>query len=245
MGRGSNKPGMDEEKPKLKAEKVSKSKKIQKKQVTTKRPAGDMELEGVKGKFDKKYDEMIAKKERPTKITKPQFEPTARPNYKPDTLKNFEKQYDASVSTKSIIVPGMSKGQKRRTIKKDKIQKKKLFQQYLENLKNKKSGNSFFSLGDIGNGLNSIEFDLGIDLQKEEQNKHKGVSSSAKHNIGNEEILRTQKILQHQTFLNNPLAVIKQHIVNSINLKETEENKKKEEQKNKGKKKGFNIMQME
>jgi len=112
-------------------------------------------------------------------------------------------------------------------------------------LKNKKSGNSFFSLGDIGNGLNSIEFDLGIDLQKEEQNKHKGVSSSAKHNIGNEEILRTQKILQHQTFLNNPLAVIKQHIVNSINLKETEENKKKEEQKNKGKKKGFNIMQME
>jgi len=59
-----------------------------------------------------------------------------------------------------------------------------LFQQYLDNLKNKKSGNSLFSLGDLGNGLNSIEFDLGIDLKKEEQDKHKGVSSRSKQNVG-------------------------------------------------------------
>jgi len=57
--------------------------------------------------------------------------------------------------------------------------------------------------------------------------------------------LRTQKILQHQTFLNNPLAVIKQHIVNSINLKEAQETKKKEDSKNKLKKKGSGVMQME
>jgi len=127
MGKGSNKPGMEEEKTKLKADKMSKSKKIQKKQVTVKKPAGDMDVEGgVKAKFDKKYDEMIAKKQRPSKITKPQFEPTARPDFKPDTFKDFERQYDNSVSTKSIIVPGMSKGQKRRTIKKDKLQKKKV-----------------------------------------------------------------------------------------------------------------------
>jgi len=54
----------------------------------------------------------------------------------------------------------------------------------LENLKTKKSGNSLFSLGDLGNGLNSIEFDLGIDLKKEEQDKHKGVSSRSKQNVG-------------------------------------------------------------
>ncbi len=46
--------------------------------------------------------------------------------------------------------------------------------------------------------------------------------------LSNEEILRTQKILQHQAFLSNPLNTIKQHIVNSINLKEAEEAKKKE-----------------
>jgi len=57
--------------------------------------------------------------------------------------------------------------------------------------------------------------------------------------------LRTQKILQHQTFLNNPLAVIKQHIVNSINLKETQEAQKKENEKTKPKKKTFGGMQLE
>jgi len=61
----------------------------------------------------------------------------------------------------------------------------------------------------------------------------------------NEEILRTQKILQHSAFLSNPLAIIKQHVVNSINLKETQEAQKKEAEKAKPKKKGFGDMQLE
>jgi len=157
-------------------------------------------------------------------------------------MKEFEKQYDASVSTKSIVVPGMSKGQKRRAIKNEKLQKRKLFQQYLENLKNKKANKGLFTLGELGQSLEGMEFDLGVSLQKEEEAKHKGVSSKAKHSIGNEEILRTQKILQHQAFLSNPLGVIKQHIVNSINLKEAQENKKKEDMKKKPSKKKEGMM---
>jgi len=123
MGKGNK---MIEEKPKTKAEKVSRGKKIQKHQVTLQKPEKGMEIEGVKDKFDKKYDQMMARKARPSKITKPKFDPTPRPDHKPETLKNFEKLYDASVSAKSIIVSGMSKGQKRRTIKKEKLQKKKV-----------------------------------------------------------------------------------------------------------------------
>jgi len=123
MGKGNK---MVEEKPKLKAEKVSRGKKIQKVQMTSRKAGKSMEIEGVKEKFDRKYDEMMERKARPSKITKPKYDPTPRTEHKPDTLKDFEKHYEASVSAKSIIVSGMSKGQKRRTIKKEKLQKKKV-----------------------------------------------------------------------------------------------------------------------
>jgi len=59
-----------------------------------------------------------------------------------------------------------------------------MFEQFLENKKKKKSSQSLFTLGDLGEGLDSIEIDLGESLKKAEESKHKGVSSKAKEKVG-------------------------------------------------------------
>lgn len=64
-------------------------------------------------KFDQKVKEMIGQGAKKHK-------------FKPDTMKSFEKLYDQSMSTRTIITPQMSKGQKRRTIKREKLNKKKV-----------------------------------------------------------------------------------------------------------------------
>ena len=124
MGKNAGKIDIENDKSKSKVGRVN-SKKIQKAHVTS-RKKGGMDLETTKDRFEKKYDDMIERKNRPTKKSKQQFEPTPRPEFTPDTFKGFEKQYEASMSTKSMIAPGMTKGQKRRTLKKEKLEKKKV-----------------------------------------------------------------------------------------------------------------------
>lgn len=118
---------MEEEKTKPKAEKVARAKKIQKTHVSVKKPKASrgMEIEGIKEKFEQKFQKMSARVGRPTRLGRT-TKVTARPEFKPEAFKNFDTQYEASVSAKSIIVPGMSKGQKRRTIKREKLNKKKV-----------------------------------------------------------------------------------------------------------------------
>jgi len=82
-------------------------------------PKTSMEVEG---KSLTKKVKKIKENKKPVQVTKK----SNKDKYDPEAMKKFEKFYEASVSTKSIITPGMSKGQRRRALKKEKLMKKKV-----------------------------------------------------------------------------------------------------------------------
>jgi hypothetical protein len=113
MGKIEGNDNFDEEGP-------SKSKSVGKlgKSLNIKKVVGgSMDLEGSKkrssgGKFRDKVSTVAraARKRRQD----------------PEAMRKFDRIYEASVSTKTILTPGTNKGKRRRIIKKEKLAKKKV-----------------------------------------------------------------------------------------------------------------------
>ena len=70
----------------------------------------------------------------------------------------------------------------------------------------------------IGTTLNSIEMDLEKEMKKFQQKKNNGVSSRKKNRVENKEIKNMGKIMQHDSFQNDPLGTLKMHITNNLSI---------------------------
>ena len=129
MGKGFD-IEIEEQPSKISTKDVSK---VQKRANLIKKPASialknrksDMDIETGKDKIMKKIRKSIntSIRSRPTKKTGGLTQVTAKPEYKPETFKEFEKLYDASI-VNAQNSKNLSRGQKRRSLRKEKLSKK-------------------------------------------------------------------------------------------------------------------------
>jgi hypothetical protein len=182
-----------------------------------------MEIETGKSRIKKAITPAAQFGKRPTKKGHGDFTPTPQNDYKPELYRDFEKLYGASKS-EGLNSKNLSKGQKDRLLKKDKLKKKQLFKEFLSKIKDKSKKSALLEMDLMKNLLAGMETDSLKEAQKKEEERHKGVDSRYRNTIANEEVLRTQKILEHPTFLNNPMETVKQHLLNSIELNNKQKN---------------------
>jgi len=217
---------------------IKKPSKVAPKLATT-----SMQIETGKDRLKKSINKTIDNaSKRPTRKTHTAYTPAARPDFKPETMKDFDKVYEASMSEQiNVATAKMSKGQKERYLKKQKLNKKHLFKDYLNKLKDKNKKSALMDMDLMKNILAGMEVDLKKSIEQKIEETRKGVSSKVKNTVANEECLRTQKILEHASFVNNPIDTVRTHLLNSIQLKNAQREKLAQEIKKPGKKEKMTI----
>ena len=131
---------------------------------------------------------------------------------KSDIFKQFKEKFEEHKQTFSATKK-FSKGQRKRLASKESFLKRKYLDRFIDDVTKDKS-DARIDLKEFNTALNLV------DEIKEEVDKKKNCFSIKKvQEIEQMEVKRSQEVLKHPQFLNNPFATLEKHITNNLKKK--------------------------
>ena len=171
-------------------------------------------LEKVSRKIKKKDSKSSKMEIEQEEVKEPKIKKEISQQVKPELFKDFKQNFDKTKQTFLSKKGKLSHGQKSRLIRKEKVLKKKYFNEFLKQKSYKNPDST----------INLAEFSEALEVVASKKKKHipRDKTQSEKHliDVQKQEIMNTRAIMSDPRFQKNPLNIMRTHLINEARRKD-------------------------